>query len=464
MTTPRRWIAAILVLGAVAALVFAFTGDPSPSGAAPVAAGATPMWSARRVPQPIVDGVAGQRLARRLATDVAGTSGCYMVQSGGTVVASNQVDTPFIPASGQKLFVATAALETLGPDFTYETKTVAPSAVDNGAVSQLFLVGSGDPVLATDEYVQWTSEQGRLKTTTFTHLEALADAIQQAGVKRIPGGVVADDSRYDALRTVPGWSSSYLSDGDVGPLGALTVNDGFRTITPRRLVTDDPGMLAAQKLTDLLAARGIQVGAPSRGAAPQDAKEIAKVASPPLKDIVASMLSVSDALTAELLAKELAVRAGKPGTTADGTAAITASLQKLGVPVDNLHLADASGLHRDNRTTCRTLLATLDLGAQPKLATLWTGLSTVGQNGTLVDQLRGLGLDGKLHAKTGFLNGVSAFVGNLDGDQPLHFVFLDNGGTGYSQSMAEQIRRDNAKVLTTFPEAPLADQLVPQPA
>ena len=134
------------------------------------------------------------------------------------------------------------------------------------------------------------------------------------------------------------------------------------------------------------------------------------------------------------------------------------------MPVDGLHLADGSGLHRDNRTTCRTLLATLDLGAQPKLSALWTGLSVVGDRGTLVDQLRGLGLEGKLHAKTGFLNGVSAFVGYLDGAQTVRFVFLDNGASSYSQSMSEQIRRDNATVLTTYPDAPKANELVPAPA
>ncbi len=463
MTTPRRWIAAILALGAVVALVFAFTGDPSPSGAKPAAASGTAFWSARRVPQPIVDGVAGQRLAAKLAADVADPGGCYMVEGGGAVLAADQVDTPLIPASGQKLFVAAAALDELGPDFTYETKAVAPAAVDNGAVDQLFLVGGGDPVLATDDYVNWIAGQSRLKTTVFTHLEALADAIVNSGVHRIPGGVVADDSRYDAQRQVAGWSPSYLSDGDTGPIGALNVNGGYRSFTPRR-PTDDPGILAASKLTDLLVARGVQVGAPARGIAPNDAKQIAKVTSPPLHDIVESMLYVSSDLSAEMLTKELAVHAGKPGTTADGTAVTTAALQKLGVPVDGLHLADGSGLHRDNRTTCRTLLATLDLGAQPKLSALWTGLSVVGDRGTLVDQLRGLGLEGRLHAKTGFLNGVSAFVGYLDGAQTVRFVFLDNGASSSSQSMSEQVRRDNATVLTTYPDAPKATELVPSPA
>jgi hypothetical protein len=55
-------------------------------------------------------------------------------------------------------------------------------------------------------------------------------------------------------------------------------------------------------------------------------------------------------------------------------------------------------------------------------------------------------------------------VGNLDGAQTLRFVFLDNGTTSYSQSAAEAIRRENATVLTTYPDAPKANALVPPPA
>ena len=85
MTTARRWIAAVLAIGAVAALVLGFTGDPSASGAAPAPAGATPLWSARRVPQPIVDAVGGQRLQGELDREVGGASTCFMVEDDGAL-------------------------------------------------------------------------------------------------------------------------------------------------------------------------------------------------------------------------------------------------------------------------------------------------------------------------------------------------------------------------------------------
>jgi len=105
----------------------------------------------------------------------------------------------------------------------------------------------------------------------------------------------------------------------------------------------------------------------------------------------------------------------------------------------------------------------LDLGAQPRYSTLWTGLSVVGQRGTLVDQLLGLGLEGKLAGKTGFLTGVTSLVGKLDDDtRHLRFAYVDNGD--YAESASEALRRAAVEVLITFPQAPPADQLVPAPA
>ena len=462
MTTPRRWIAAGLVSAAVVALVLAFTGDPSPSGATPAAPGATPMWSARRVPQPIVDAVGGQHLQTALDREVGGPQTCFMVEDDGAFVAGGNVDTPLVPASTQKLFVAAAALDTLTPDFAFETRLLAPGAPEQGVVERLWFVGSGDPVMATDEYVAFVDQQARRQTTVYTHLEQLADQIVTAGIRQIPGGIVGDDSRYDDRRQVDGWSPGYVADGDVGPMSALEVNDGNRTLAPRR-PSDDPAVSAATILTDLLVARGVQVGAPSRGTAPADATEVAKITSPPLRDIVSAMLTTSDALTAELLAKELGVRASNQGSTAAGTAAVVAALQKRGVPMEGVTLADASGLHRANRATCRSLLATLALGAQPGIEALWSGLSVVGQKGTLVNQLLGLGVEGRLSAKTGFLAGVTGFVGRLDGDQQLRFAYVDNGAD-YSQAVSEEIRRDATETLLTFPDAPAADELVPAPA
>ena len=132
---------------------------------------------------------------------LSGPGTCFMVEDDGALVASQNADTPLIPASAEKLFVAAAVLDTLGPDFVYETRVVAPAAPDDGAVDQLFLVGSGDPVLATGDFLEFLETQPRRKGGVVTSFEALADAIVAAGVRRIPGGIVGDDC---ALRHAAG--------------------------------------------------------------------------------------------------------------------------------------------------------------------------------------------------------------------------------------------------------------------
>src|SRR4029077_778416 len=141
-------------------------------------------------------------------------------------------DTPLIGASTQKLLVAAAALAVLGPDSTFQTRVVSSGAVNDGTVDRVWLVGGGDPVLATGDYAAFLQSQPKSKGDVTTSLETLADAVVAKGVRSIPGGVVGDDSRYDQQRYLPTWKDSYRTEGDIGPLGALTVNAGFRSWSP----------------------------------------------------------------------------------------------------------------------------------------------------------------------------------------------------------------------------------------
>jgi len=339
MSVWQRLTAALFAIAAVVAGVFAFTGGDSPSAAAPQVA-STPLWSVRRVPQAVVDAVGAQRLQGVLDADLGGDETCFLVAGGSTQLASHNPDTPLIGASTQKVLVAAATLAILGPDSHYQTKAVAPAAPADGTVERLFLVGGGDPVLSTNDYRDYLESQGKTKGTVTTSLESLADSIVAAGVRQIPGGVVGDDSRYDEQRWIPSWKSTYRTDGEVGPVGALTVNDGFRQWTPRKISVDDPALYAANELTRLLTDRGVQVGPASRGVAPPDAAPIASAESVPLSAVVASMLSSSDNLSAELFTKELGVQASKQGTTVAGIAAITAKLKALAVPLPDGALKD----------------------------------------------------------------------------------------------------------------------------
>ena len=463
--TAKRTLVALLVVAAVVCVVLALRGDEAPARADRSRALGTPLWSPRRVPQPIVDAVGALRLQAALDRETANVDACFVVQSSGgsAALAVRAPDTAVLPASTQKLLTTAAALAIIGPDTTLETRAVAPAALSNGQVDRLYLVGGGDPLLLTPDFQALLEEKPETRGAPATQLSALADSIVAAGVRSIPGGVVGDDSRYEPLRYLPSWSDSYRTEGQSGPIGALTVNHGFSALRPRPVPVGDPAAFAADQLSVLLRARGVTVGgAGSSGKTPDGAMEVAKIASPPLKDIVVDVLRTSDNLAAEMLVREIGFRVSQQGTTAAGTQAIVAKLAELGVPTTNVMMVDGSGLSREDRVTCQAEAATLSLGAQPGMQALWDGLPVAGESGTLQDELRGTPLQSHLRAKTGFLNGVTGLSGLVDVKAPLQFAFVANGAL--SEAGAVALRGRFAGVLGTFPDAPPADQLVPAPA
>ena len=241
------------------------------------------------------------------------------------------------------------------------------------------------------------------------------------------------------------------------------MNRNFAITAPRPVPAPDPAVLAATKLGDLLRARGVVVGgAPARGTAPAGAVEVAKLESPPLKDIVHEMLTSSDNLAAELLVREIGVRVAHDGSTAAGVKAVTAKLAELGLPTAGMVLVDGSGLDRGNRVTCQLLAAAVDLGSQPAFKPIWDGLPVAGGSGTLAAVLKDSPVAGKLRAKTGFLNGVAGLAGLVDVAQPMRFAFVANGTL--NESDAVKLRAKVGAIIGTFPDAPPAEQLVPAPA
>jgi D-alanyl-D-alanine carboxypeptidase/D-alanyl-D-alanine-endopeptidase (penicillin-binding protein 4) len=464
--TPTRSFALLLVVAALGCAALAFTrSDDSMAAASRRPSLDTALWSPRRVPQPLVDAVGAQRLQTELdaAVSVDGVRSCFVVSEGGAPLATHGDDVGLVPASTQKLLTAAAALEIIGPDTTLDTVAVAPQAVQDGTVEKLYLVGGGDPLLMTPDVQALREQIPELRGTPTTSLASLADAIVAAGVERIPKGIAGDDSRYEELRYLPGWDEDYRTEGQVGPLGALTVNGGFRELRPTPIAADDPATFAAEQLGRLLAARGVKVGAPaSHEKAPQGAVQIAKVSSPPVSAILYEDLSTSDNLGSELLTREIGARASQQGTTAAGTAAIKAELDKLGLPTKNAVLLDGSGLHKGNRSTCPLLAAVIDLATKPRFAPLLDGLSIAGERGTLVDQLSPA-LTGKVRAKTGTVDGATALAGIVDVTRPLRFAFIANGALGTERDEIA-FRGRIADVIAKFPDAPSADQLVPAPA
>ncbi len=357
---------------------------------------------------------------------------CLRVDLGRETVFEHRADVALIPASTQKLVVGYVALDLLGPDHRFRTSVVGAEPVDGVVLGDLTLVGGGDPLLVTaaDAFVRRIADQ------PVTFLDELADRVVAAGVTRVAGGVAGDESRYDQLRSVPSWPERYLSQRQIGPLSALSVDDGYRLELPppgegepRRIRSQEPATDAAAAFADLLRARGVVVdGGASTGPAPPGSTEIAAVDSEPLTGVVRQMLEESDNGTAELLTKEIGSHRGGEGSTAAGTARIRERAVELGLPAEGTLLADGSGLDRGNRATCDDLVEVLRLSGGDQGA-LGGSLPVAGRTGTLRTRFRGTPAEGRLRAKTGSLNEVTALAGfvEMPDGRVATFAYIANG-------------------------------------
>jgi len=467
--STRRAVVVALVAVSATSVALGLRARPTATSRAVVVTpvSTTPLWSARRVPQPVVDAVGAQRLQAALAADTAGVERCFAVDADGAgPVAAGDVDRPLAPGSTAKLLTAAAVLATLGPGFHFETRAVSAVASRGEVVDRLWFVGGGDPLLATPDYADLLAAQAVTRGDAVTPLAALADGIVAKGVRRIPGGIQGDDARYDRTRYLPAWPASYRTEPAIGPIGALTVNGGFASWKGKKVPAADPAVNAATELTRLLVERGVQVGGtPGASSAPANAVPLATVVSPALSDVIAELLASSDNLSAEMLTRELGARAvngAAPGTTATGLQAIATKLTELGLPLTGLVLDDGSGLSHTDRVTCRTLLAAVALGSRPELRALHDGLAIAGTRGTLADEFHGTPLEGKLLAKTGTLAGVSALAGLVDIGRPVRFAVLLNGD--FADERGRVLRNRAATDAARFPDAPPADVAVPPPA
>jgi serine-type D-Ala-D-Ala carboxypeptidase/endopeptidase (penicillin-binding protein 4) len=458
MTRPRRMLAAVAAVGALGAGTLFLVNRPGGSrsrhdqASAPADSGtARPATTTATVAATSTTTIdpATVRLAARLDAAMAGTSGCLLVTDGRTTLYADHPETLLAPASTEKLLVAAAAISLLGPDFRFVTRVLAPAPPQGGRVSNLWVVGSGDALLATPEFMAATAGQARVRGYPYTPLASLADAVAAAGIKAIAGGIHGDDSRYDRTRWLPAWPALYRQEQDIGALSALTVNEGIAQLKPIITLSTDPPATTASELARLLNPRHVAAAGGSDAVAPSSAVVVGQVSSVPLTQVVQAMLRSSDNLIAELLVRELDRHAGGSGTTTGGLAVMLRQDSALGLATAGAHLDDGSGLAPTNRASCSLLLAALDLTDQPGLGVIRQGLAVAGQSGTLVYRFVGTPLAGKLAAKTGSIVDVAGMVGFLNVSKPLRFALLLNqpGSSGVLATKVDQV----VATIATYP-------------
>jgi D-alanyl-D-alanine carboxypeptidase/D-alanyl-D-alanine-endopeptidase (penicillin-binding protein 4) len=447
------------------------------SGAAPdastteppaaVTALATPLLSVRRAPATLAldNSLEAFRAAVQPMLSAIDSSSCVSVAVNGVPVAARNDDVSLRPASNVKVITAAVALEVLGPDHRFTTTVVGP--MDPGGVvdGNLYLVGGGDPLLSN---VWWNGPNSDFPPFNVTSMEAFADAIVAAGLRRVTGDVVGDASRYDDQWYADTWASVDRFS-NVGPISSLLVNDSRERLDRS---SNDPAVGGAQVLIDLLRERGVQIdGSAAAGVASGD-QVVASIESQPLSAIVAELLTTSDNNTAEMLVKEIGLQRANQPTLAAGVAEITEVLASWGMPMDGVSLVDGSGISDENRVTCALLMALLQRGSTDD--PVGQGMALAGAPGsTLADAFIGTELEGVLRGKTGTLNNVDGIADKpgaktlcgyvpLAGGGAIEFVLLLNGELITDKSVYRPVWDRLAEALSAYPDRPTAAQLAPQ--
>jgi len=325
------------------------------------------------------------------------------------------------PASVEKLYTATAALDLMGASTRLATTVfgvghMAPGGIWEGS---LYLRGGGDPTFGSTAFIR--SHYGGVGASVSA---LVSQIVRTDGIHHITGSIEGDESYFDSLRGEP--SSDYQWDPFLeGTLSALAFNRGE---TGREGGPHAPAAFAARALWAALKNDGVSIrGASGAATTPSGVAQLAQVPSPTVAQLLALMLPPSDNFFAETLVKDLGAGYGGAGTTAAGAAVISSTVASLlGI---HPHIVDGSGLSEEDRTSPYQVADLLvELAPTPIGAVLRESLAVAGRTGTLELRMRSTRAAGNCQGKTGTLTGVSNLVGYCqaaDGHTLAFAIFTD---------------------------------------
>jgi serine-type D-Ala-D-Ala carboxypeptidase/endopeptidase (penicillin-binding protein 4) len=326
------------------------------------------------------------------------------------------------PASVEKLFTATTALQRLGPTAHLSTSVLGVGALNPGGVweGSLYLHGGGDPTFGTSAFIN--SHYGGRGASVST---LAGELVRVDGIHAITGSVYGDESYFDSLRGEP--SSGYAPDSFLdGALSGLAFNRGT---SGSERGSHAPAAYAARQLWAALKNDGVSIhGSSAAASTPPGALLLAHVNSPTITQLLGLMLPPSDNFFAEMLIKDLGAAFGGAGTTAAGASVVSQTIPALlGI---HPHVVDGSGLSEADRTSTYQVADLLvELAPTPIGVVLRGNLAIAGHTGTLATRMRNTGASGRCQGKTGTLTGFSNLVGYCQAANGhlLAFAFFNDG-------------------------------------
>ena len=379
---------------------------------------------------------------------------------------SHNAEKVLNPASVIKLVTTAAALDILGPAYTFKTEFYAKGEMRNGVLDgDLIVKGYGDPKL------------------TYERLWAAIRQLRERGVREVRGDVLFDRSyfapsshdpaRFDAKPRRPynvgpdallfnfkAVTFHFIPAGDTlrivaePPLPSLDISSRIKLIKgacgdwQERLTPEieENGLLASVQFTGTFAqscgekvwhmslfdhprynaalfkalwseAGGKIFGVAREGALPPEARLVLAIDSPALSDVVRDINKFSNNVMARQLFLTLSAESGgQPGEAARSVEVIKAWLKQKGIDAPELVLENGAGLSRIERISANTLAALLQvMSGSALMPEFFSSLPLLAVDGTMKKRLSGEGVAGQAHLKGGTLNDVRAMAGEVVG-------------------------------------------------
>jgi D-alanyl-D-alanine carboxypeptidase/D-alanyl-D-alanine-endopeptidase (penicillin-binding protein 4) len=183
-----------------------------------------PLPSQAKVPQTL-DSLRSFIAARLARPEVArGRVGVKIASlNTGKVIYEQDADKYFMPASNMKNFTVATAMEKLGPDFRFVTGVFAGAMPDpSGTIKgDVRILGGGDISISTAFFGTSPSDP----ETYYKGIDRLVDAIAAAGVKKIDGNIVGDESHFKGFAIPQTWEWDDLQWYYGAEVSALPIND-----------------------------------------------------------------------------------------------------------------------------------------------------------------------------------------------------------------------------------------------
>ncbi|MFA6618426.1 MAG: D-alanyl-D-alanine carboxypeptidase/D-alanyl-D-alanine-endopeptidase [Candidatus Neomarinimicrobiota bacterium] len=155
-------------------------------------------------------------------------------------IISHNAEMSLACASSLKVLAVGIALDRLGANHTYKTKLYYDGIISEDGVldGSIYILGGGDPTLGGDQ-VGGVMSQRKLMSTWVR-------AIEGAGIKKINGSIIGDESLYAPFHAPGNWSWEDLGNYYGAGFGALCYSDNkyYLDFKPGEKEGDDAEVIA----------------------------------------------------------------------------------------------------------------------------------------------------------------------------------------------------------------------------